>query len=357
MGDVIGDLNSRRGGPLGMEPVGAGMTEIKAEVPMAEMLSYAPDLRSITGGQGEFTMEFVRYEEVPAHLAAKVVPTRRPARRARRRSRAYVPAGSAGTLGREYQGNPHLDTAVTICDVCGRTLLRGEHAEIYLGRGCPAHGLRAVHVPRAARGMDPRGDRARVTTRRPRGPTAAARCSGRREDPPRARVTPGRAGDEPAARSGRSSSPTARRRRAGCRPPRPRARGPAAGPGRAHRAPPRSRRRRPSAARHVRAVPTSDEQKITTAVDALQRLRAPAHGRGRRPLARACPAASVLPVTELAQRRQHRGLVGAVLVPLRGRPLRRGPQVRRPDRATSCPSSSPRSAGQRRRRRGTAGLA
>jgi elongation factor G len=73
VGDVIGDLNSRRGRPLGMEPVGAGMTEIKAEVPMAEMLSYAPDLRSITGGQGEFAMEFLRYEEVPGHLASKVV--------------------------------------------------------------------------------------------------------------------------------------------------------------------------------------------------------------------------------------------------------------------------------------------
>ena len=72
VGDVIGDLNSRRGRPLGMEPVGA-MTEVKAEVPMAEMLAYAPDLRSITGGQGEYTMEFARYEEVPAHLAGKVV--------------------------------------------------------------------------------------------------------------------------------------------------------------------------------------------------------------------------------------------------------------------------------------------
>jgi elongation factor G len=72
VGDVIGDLNSRRGRPQGMEPAGA-MTEIKAEVPMAEMLSYAPDLRSITGGQGEYTMEFVRYEELPANLAAKVI--------------------------------------------------------------------------------------------------------------------------------------------------------------------------------------------------------------------------------------------------------------------------------------------
>jgi elongation factor G len=73
VGDTIGDLNSRRGRPLGMEPAGIGMTEIKAEVPMAEMLSYAPDLRSLTGGQGEFAMEFERYEEVPAHLASKVV--------------------------------------------------------------------------------------------------------------------------------------------------------------------------------------------------------------------------------------------------------------------------------------------
>jgi elongation factor G len=55
-----------------MEPKGA-MTEIKAEVPMAEMLHYAPDLRSITGGRGEYTMEFARYEEVPAHLAQKVI--------------------------------------------------------------------------------------------------------------------------------------------------------------------------------------------------------------------------------------------------------------------------------------------
>ncbi|MEA2219268.1 MAG: elongation factor [Solirubrobacteraceae bacterium] len=73
VGDVIGDLNSRRGRPQGMEGVGGGLTEVKAEVPMAEMLTYAPDLRSLTGGQGDYTMEFVRYEEVPAQLAQKVV--------------------------------------------------------------------------------------------------------------------------------------------------------------------------------------------------------------------------------------------------------------------------------------------
>jgi elongation factor G len=71
VGEVIGDLNSRRGRPLGMEPKG-GMTEVKAEVPMAEVLDYAPDLRAITGGRGEYTLEFERYEEVPGHLAQKV---------------------------------------------------------------------------------------------------------------------------------------------------------------------------------------------------------------------------------------------------------------------------------------------
>jgi elongation factor G len=72
VGDVIGDLNSRRGRPLGMDPKG-GVTEVKAEVPMAEMLSYAPDLRAITGGQGDYTMELARYEEIPAHIAQSVV--------------------------------------------------------------------------------------------------------------------------------------------------------------------------------------------------------------------------------------------------------------------------------------------
>jgi elongation factor G len=73
VGDVIGDLNSRRGRPLGMEPRGSGMTEVEAEVPMAEMLSYAPDLRSLTGGQGDYTLELQGYEEVPGHLAQNVV--------------------------------------------------------------------------------------------------------------------------------------------------------------------------------------------------------------------------------------------------------------------------------------------
>jgi elongation factor G len=72
VGDVIGDLNSRRGHPLGMDAKGQ-VTEIRAEAPMSEVLDFAPDLRSISGGRADYTLEFERYEEVPAHLAAKFV--------------------------------------------------------------------------------------------------------------------------------------------------------------------------------------------------------------------------------------------------------------------------------------------
>jgi elongation factor G len=72
VGDVVGDLNARRGRPMGVEPKGS-MTEIKAELPMAEVLDYAPDLRAITGGRGDYTMDFERYEEVPSHIAQKVI--------------------------------------------------------------------------------------------------------------------------------------------------------------------------------------------------------------------------------------------------------------------------------------------
>jgi elongation factor G len=72
VGEVIDDLNSRRGRPQGMEPTGAG-TEIRAEAPMAEMLSYAPDLRSITQGQGDYTLELLGYEPLPPQLLARVL--------------------------------------------------------------------------------------------------------------------------------------------------------------------------------------------------------------------------------------------------------------------------------------------
>lgn len=72
MGDIMGDLNGRRGRVLGMDTEGKYQL-INAEVPMAEVLTYAPDLRSMTGGRGIFSMEFLRYDEVPAQISEKVI--------------------------------------------------------------------------------------------------------------------------------------------------------------------------------------------------------------------------------------------------------------------------------------------
>ena len=72
MGDIMGDLNSRRGRVLGMDSKDKNQV-IRANVPMAEFLTYAPDLNSITGGRGMFTMELSRYDEVPAQIAQKVI--------------------------------------------------------------------------------------------------------------------------------------------------------------------------------------------------------------------------------------------------------------------------------------------
>jgi elongation factor G len=72
VGDVMGDMSSRRGRVLGMDP-GPGTTVIHVEVPMAEVLGYAPDLNSMTGGRGDYTMQLLRYDEVPAHAAQGVI--------------------------------------------------------------------------------------------------------------------------------------------------------------------------------------------------------------------------------------------------------------------------------------------
>lgn len=72
VGDIMGDLNSRRGRMLGVEAEGKTQT-VKAEIPMVEMLKYAADLNSMTSGAGIFSMEFAHYEEVPAHLSQKII--------------------------------------------------------------------------------------------------------------------------------------------------------------------------------------------------------------------------------------------------------------------------------------------
>lgn len=72
LGDIMGDLNSRRGRVQGMEP-GAGQTVVKAQVPLAEMLTYSQTLRSITGGRGDFHMEYSHYDEVPRQVQEKII--------------------------------------------------------------------------------------------------------------------------------------------------------------------------------------------------------------------------------------------------------------------------------------------
>jgi len=80
MGDIIGDLNSRRGKVLGAEPKGKGLQVIRAHVPLAEVLRYAPDLRSMTQGRGDFAMELAHYDEVPAHIAERIIKEAQAAR-------------------------------------------------------------------------------------------------------------------------------------------------------------------------------------------------------------------------------------------------------------------------------------
>ena len=76
MGDIMGDLNSRRGRIQGMIP-GEGMQTIKAQVPLAEIFTYAIDLRSMTQGRGAFNMSFSHYEEVPYQESEKIIAATR----------------------------------------------------------------------------------------------------------------------------------------------------------------------------------------------------------------------------------------------------------------------------------------
>jgi elongation factor G len=73
MGDVIGDFNGKRGRILGMEPVGGGLGVVKAQVPYAELLRYAIDLRSLTQGRGAFDMSFAHYDEMPQRMAEEII--------------------------------------------------------------------------------------------------------------------------------------------------------------------------------------------------------------------------------------------------------------------------------------------
>jgi elongation factor G len=74
-GDIIGDLNTKRARVHGMNPTD-GFNVIEAQVPLAEILRYAIDLKSITQGRGSYKTEFSHYEEVPSHIAQKIIAER-----------------------------------------------------------------------------------------------------------------------------------------------------------------------------------------------------------------------------------------------------------------------------------------
>ena len=73
LGDVIGDINKRRGRIIGMNPAENKLQEILGEVPIAEMADFSTAMRSITQGTATFTLELARYEEVPAQIAQKII--------------------------------------------------------------------------------------------------------------------------------------------------------------------------------------------------------------------------------------------------------------------------------------------
>ena len=299
VGDVIGDLNSRRGRPQGMEPIGA-MTEIKAEVPMSEMLTYAPDLRSITAGQGDYTLEFLRYEELPGHLAQKVVEqagdgarpgsrvgpalhTWAPARSSHPSPTwpaSCAPAGCCGASSTRSSWPP--DGRRTVCELCAP---RAADAGWVRERDGQAD-MAPVAAPRRGRGLLERlrlGSRAGEPRRssRPR-PAPAARA---REPPQRSRAAPLRepgGGRQPAGPGGRAAASAAFR--AGAAPP--------------------GRPRRSS------APPRSSTRASTRA--------------GWRALMRSlgAPAVCIRPAEHLAGAIHVTRRLGAVLVPLRSRPHR-----------------------------------
>jgi elongation factor G len=134
VGDVIGDLNSRRGRPLGMEPKGS-MTEVRAEVPMAEMLSYAPDLRALRGSSGTSRREGDRGGESRARSRQGVAPP----------GRSGTGSLASWPVAKELK-TVQDDLA---CAICGRTILKGERPETYLAPGGARQLVCELCMPRA----------------------------------------------------------------------------------------------------------------------------------------------------------------------------------------------------------------
>ena len=284
---------------------------------MAEMLTYAPDLRAITGGQGDYTME-LRALRGGARAPGAEGHQRGP----QRRGGGRTPDGSRIRLGSESSRDAQVDLHERPCRRLRR--VRPHAAARRAGRRLPrrrraAQRLRAVHAARVARGLDPRGPR-----RRDRALARAQR--------PLALV-PGAPAPAPRRRRRRCTSELAESR---ARPPR-----------RSVAAPSRC----PQQPRSVHAVPTNADLKMARALDLFN---ASAHPRTVAGVARSlgAPIVAARPSADRGQRRHDRRRLGAELVPLRGRPRRRGrrPAHHRPGhRARRARRRRP--GPQRRRRR------
>ena len=143
VGDIIGDMNSRRGRVLGTNPRGH-YSAISVEAPLAEMLSYAPDLTSMTGGRGDYTMEFLRYEEVPAHMTPKSSSSpkeREEAPRARVRAQRGGPPRAVRPPSRPVRHRPRHKFSCHLLRFLGTTVAADGAVESdssnYGGSPCP----------------------------------------------------------------------------------------------------------------------------------------------------------------------------------------------------------------------------
>ena len=197
---VNGDLNSRRGRLQGMEPVG-GMTTIKAEVPMAEMLTYSQSLTSLTGGRGDYHMHFLRYEEVPTHIAQKLIE----AAKKEQRGRSGLTAGLAPEQGfpragaHSWRAPNRYPRAMRVTRSAPTASARSASARLLMGERtmrfspnggedyvdvCPLCQEIAARVRLAEGGL---ADDADDPGRAPAAPLLAGRVPRRRERPPRRR--------------------------------------------------------------------------------------------------------------------------------------------------------------------------
>ena len=181
LGDVMGNLNSRRGRVEHLEPLGNSQS-IKASVPLSEMFGYATDLRSMTQGRATFTMQFDRYEDVPASIAADIVDAQRGVRRVTRKE-----TGTAMAKQKFERTKPHVNVGTIGHIDHGKTTLTAAITKVLAEQGpaprC-ATSRRSTPLPRSASA----GSRSTPRTSSTRRRTATTRTSTARGTPTTSRT-------------------------------------------------------------------------------------------------------------------------------------------------------------------------